>query len=116
MPSMVVLQARTQAETAWSRAEMDSVFSAATAKMLLGGSSDVAFLRDMQELLGQRELDRKSRSWSESGASTSIQREQRALITPEEMRRMPQSIGLLSYRNVRPVLLDLGAWIDRKEA
>ncbi|MFP3589782.1 TraM recognition domain-containing protein, partial [Paraburkholderia sp. SIMBA_055] len=30
---LVVLQARTQAETAWSRAEMDSVFSAATAKM-----------------------------------------------------------------------------------
>jgi len=113
---LVVLQARTQAETAWSRAEMDSVFSAATAKMLLGGSSDVAFLRDMQELLGQRELDRKTRSWSESGTSMSKQSELRALITPEEMRRMPQSIGLLSYRNVRPVLLDLDAWIDRDDA
>lgn len=113
---LVVLQARTQAETAWSRPEMESVFSAATAKILLGGSTDIPFLKDMQELLGQRELNRTSKSYSSSGTSTSLQTERQALMTPEEMRRMPQQIGLLSYRNVRPVLLDLQAWIHRKDA
>lgn len=113
---LVVLQARSQAETAWSQAEMHSVFSAATARILLGGSTDVPFLRDMQELIGQRDEERRSRSYSESGVSTSVQPERQALMSPVEMRRMPQRLGLLSYRTVRPVLLQLDAWIDRRDA
>ena len=113
---LVVLQARTQAETAWSRAEMDSVFSSATAKLLLGGSTDTAFLRDMEALLGNREEDRRSRSYSDQGTSHSVQKERLTLITAEEMRRMPQTLGLLTYRNIRPVLLELDAWIDRDDA
>lgn len=113
---LVVLQARSQAETAWSRAEMDSVFSSATAKLLLGGSTDTAFLRDMETLLGHRDADRRSRSYSDQGTSHSVQSERLALLTTEEMRRMPPSLGLLTYRNIRPVLLDLDAWIDRDDA
>jgi type IV secretory pathway TraG/TraD family ATPase VirD4 len=113
---LVVLQARTQAETAWSAAEMHSVFSAATAKLLLGGSTDTAFLKDMAELLGDREIDRRSHSYSDQGTSMSVQRERQALVTIEEMRRMPQRLGLLVYRNIRPVLLALDAWIDRADA
>jgi type IV secretion system protein VirD4 len=33
-----------------------------------------------------------------------------------EMRRMPQRLGLLSYRGRRPILLDLHAWTDRRDA
>ncbi|MGC0252152.1 TraM recognition domain-containing protein [Pseudactinotalea sp. Z1748] len=114
--TLVVLQARSQAETAWSRAEMDSVFSAATAKMLLGGSADVAFLRDMENLLGQREEIKTERSYSEGSTSRQYRHERLAVMSIEEMRRMPAKLGLLAYRRVRPVLLDLEAWIDRGDA
>ncbi|MBP2437907.1 type IV secretory system conjugative DNA transfer family protein [Microbacterium amylolyticum] len=113
---LVVLQARSQAETAWSRAEMDSVFSSATAKMLLGGSGDVSLLRDLEALLGTHQEDRRSHSWNEQGTSVSVQKEKLALMTPEELRRMPTTIGLLIYRNIRPVVLDLDAWIERRDA
>lgn len=113
---MVVLQARTQAETQWSPAEMQSVFSAATAKLMLGGSSDVAFLKDMEALLGQRDVTRRSKTYAEGGTSEQIGREHRAVVTVDEMRRMPQKLGLLSYRSRRPILLDLQAWTQRRDA
>lgn len=113
---LVVLQARSQAETSWSHAEMQSVFSAATAKLMLGGSADVSFLKDMQDLLGQRRVQRKSRTFSDQGTSEQLQQEQQQLITMDEFRRMPQRIGLLAYRNIRPVILDLDAWLDRDDA
>ena len=113
---LVVLQARTQAETQWSPAEMQSVFSAATAKLMLGGSSDVAFLKDMEALLGQRDVTRRSKTYAEAGTSEQIGREHQALVTVDELRRMPQQLGLLSYRSRRPILLDLQAWTERRDA
>lgn len=116
--TMVVLQALSQAETSWSRAEADTIWSAATAKILLGGASDVPHLRDYEALLGTRERRRTQRSWnSESvGHNTSEQLDHTPLMTIDEIRRMPQEVGLLTYRNRRAALLDLQGWIDRRDA
>lgn len=113
---LVVLQARTQAETQWSRAEMESVFSAATAKLMLGGSTDIGFLKDLEALLGTREILRRSHSYSDDSSSQQYSREQRPLVSVDELRRFPHQLGLLSYRARRPILLDLQAWGDRADA
>jgi type IV secretory pathway TraG/TraD family ATPase VirD4 len=46
--TFIVLQALSQAETSWSRAEADTIWAAATAKVLLGGASHVDHLRDIE--------------------------------------------------------------------
>ncbi|MBO1740747.1 type IV secretory system conjugative DNA transfer family protein [Leifsonia sp. TF02-11] len=116
--TFVVLQALSQAETAWSRAEADTIWAAATAKVLLGGASQVAHLRDVEALLGFRERRRTQRSWHTqyAGVSTSEQQERLPLMTADEIRRLPQDVGLLTYRNRRGVLLDLKAWDERRDA
>ncbi|MDX2377609.1 TraM recognition domain-containing protein [Microbacterium sp. LRZ72] len=116
--TFVVLQALSQAETAWSRAEADTIWAAATAKILLGGASQVDHLRDVEALLGNRERRRTQRSWSstQSGVNTSEQHDRLPLMTVDEIRRMPQSVGLLAYRNRRGVLLDLSGWDERSDA
>jgi len=116
--TFVVLQALSQAETAWSRAEADTIWAAATAKVLLGGASQVAHLRDIEALLGQRERTRESLSWStaHAGVNSSEQHERLPLMSVDEIRRMPQSMGLLAYRNRRGVLLDLAGWDERADA
>ncbi|MBG6055304.1 type IV secretory pathway TraG/TraD family ATPase VirD4 [Salinibacterium sp. CAN_S4] len=116
--TFVVLQALSQAETAWSRAEADTIWSAATAKLLLGGAAGVAHLRDIETLLGHRDRRRTQRSWSteRSGTQTSEHHDRLPLMTADEIRRLPQDIGLLAYRNRRGVLLDLSAWDQRKDA
>lgn len=116
--TFVVLQALSQAETSWSRAEADTIWAAATAKVLLGGASHVDHLRDIEALLGSRDTQRTQRSWStrELGHGTSEQHERRPLMSVDEIRRMPQTIGLLAYRNRRGVLLDLAGWDERRDA
>ena len=116
--TFVVLQALSQAETSWSRAEANTIWAAATAKVLLGGASHVDHLRDVEALLGSRQTKHTQRSWStrESGHSTSEHRERLPLMSVDEIRRMPHSVGLLAYRNRRGVLLDLAGWDERRDA
>lgn len=116
--TFVVLQALSQAETAWSRAEADTIWAAATAKVLLGGASHVDHLRDIEALLGSREMRRTQRSWStqQAGHHTSEHQERMPLMSVDEIRRMPQTVGLLAYRNRRGVLLDLAGWDERRDA
>lgn len=116
--TFVVLQALSQAETAWSRAEADTIWAAATAKLLLGGASHVDHLRDVEALLGMRDSRRTQRSWStqQPGHQTSEHNERLPLMSVDEIRRMPQTLGLLAYRNRRGVLLDLAGWDERKDA
>lgn len=116
--TFVVLQALSQAETAWSKAEADTIWAAATAKVLLGGASHVDHLRDIETLLGARDTRRTQRSWSTEhvGHQTSEQHERRPLMSVDEIRRMPQTTGLLAYRNRRGVLLDLAGWDERRDA
>ncbi|WP_243076405.1 type IV secretory system conjugative DNA transfer family protein [Microbacterium sp. SS28] len=116
--TFVVLQALSQAETSWSRAEADTIWAAATAKVLLAGASHVDHLRDVEALLGNRRTRSTQRSWSsrEAGHSTSEHHERLPLMSVDEIRRMPQNIGLLAYRNRRGVLLDLSGWDERRDA
>ena len=37
-------------------------------------------------------------------------------MTVDEIRRMPTGIGLLTYRNRRPALIELDGWIERHDA
>ncbi len=116
--TFIVLQALSQAETSWSRAEADTIWAAATAKVLLGGASHVDHLRDIESLLGSRDTHRHQRSWStrETGHSTSEHHERRPLMSVDEIRRLPPTTGLLAYRNRRSVLLDLAGWDERADA
>jgi type IV secretion system protein VirD4 len=116
--TFVVLQALSQAETSWSKAEADTIWAAATAKVLLGGASHVDHLRDVEALLGTRDTHRTQRSWSteKTGHTTTEQHERRPLMSVDEIRRMPPTVGLLAYRNRRGVLLDLAGWDERRDA
>lgn len=116
--TFVVLQALSQAETAWSRAEADTIWAAATAKVLLGGASHVAHLRDIEALLGTRDARRTERSWNtaQHGHHTSERQDRLPLMSVDEIRRMPETLGLLAYRNRRGVLLDLAGWDARPDA
>lgn len=116
--TFVVLQALSQAETAWSRAEADTIWAAATAKVLLGGASHVAHLRDIEALLGTRDARRTERSWNteQHGHHTSERQDRLPLMSVDEIRRMPEALGLLAYRNRRGVLLDLAGWDARHDA
>lgn len=114
--TMTVLQTLSQAVTAWSQAEADTIWSAATAKLILGGASNVPHLQELETLLGTRKSTTRSRNYSDSGTSTNVQAERLSVATVDELKRLPEGMGVLSYRNRRGVLLDIAGWITRSDA
>lgn len=114
--ALAVLQARKQAEVAWSAAEMHAVFGAATVTIQLGGSTDNDYLSEVQNLLGPRDVRRTSRTDSDSGTSHQEATEEKPLMTASELRRLPRRVALLITQNLRPVLLDLAKWTERDDA
>lgn len=113
---VVVLQALSQAETVWSKAEALTIWNAATAKIMLGGAGDADFLNDVVKLLGTRTVRRKSRSDSHTGASFSEQETEEAVMSVDELRRMPESISLMLSRTRRGVLMESPRWTKRPDA
>lgn len=113
---VVVLQALSQAETVWSRAEARTIWNAATVKLILGGAGDSDFLDDVVKLIGTRDVTRKSRSWSDSGKSTSEQSHTEPVISIDELRRIPESLSLMLSRTRRPVFLQSEKWTQRRDA
>lgn len=114
--AVVVLQARKQAEVAWSAAEMHAVFGAATVTIQLGGSTDNDYLSEVQNLLGPRDVRRTSRTVSDNGTSHQEDTQEKPLMTAAELRRLPRRVALLVTQNLRPVLLDLAKWTERDDA
>lgn len=115
--TLVVLQALSQAETAWSKAEAETIWSSSIAKILLGGASNIEHLRQIEGMLGTRKAEQssRSRSWGEE-ASITESFERLPVISADELRRLPEGMGLLAYKNRRGVILDMPGWIDRPDA
>jgi len=113
---LVVLQALSQAESAWSSAQAETIWSSSIVKVLLGGAGNRAHLNDISDLIGQRKVKVTSRSYADSGNTSSVQEQSEPVISIDELKRLPEGLGLLSYRNRRPVLLDLNGWVDRDDA
>lgn len=113
--TLVVLQGFSQARTAWSADEADTIWTSAIAKLLLGGASDASHLGDLERMLGTRKTKTKSHSLSTQGNSTQIGLEGVPVMSVDELRRLPTGYGLLAYKNKRGVLLEMPGWIDRAD-
>lgn len=113
---LVVLQGLAQARSVWSDAEAVTIWNSAIAKVMLGGASDTTFLQDIATLLGPRKVQAKSNSYTEESTSTSVHKQDAPVMSVADLRRLPDGMGLLTYRNRRGILLDTLPWTDRADA
>jgi type IV secretory pathway TraG/TraD family ATPase VirD4 len=114
--TLVVLQALSQARSSWSDAQAATIWSSAIVKILLGGAADYPDLDNFSKLLGHRIVKQESTSMGTWGPSISTTDHEVPLIRPDELRRLPDGLGILTSKNLRGVLLDMTGWTDRKDA
>ncbi|HEY5229335.1 MAG TPA: type IV secretory system conjugative DNA transfer family protein [Galbitalea sp.] len=114
--ALVVLQALSQARSSWSDAQAATIWSSAIVKILLGGAADYPDLDNFSKLLGNRIVKQESTSMGTWGPSISTTDHEVPLIRPDELRRLPDGLGILASKNLRGVLLDMTGWTDRKDA
>lgn len=113
--TMVVQQSLSQPRTVLGDTQADTIWASANVKLLLGGAGDTDDLRSFSDLLGPRYVKRTSESLSEQGLSWNQNETQQPLISIDELRRLPDGLGVMTGKNGRPILLDVGRWVDRKD-
>lgn len=114
--TQVVFQSMSQAATVWSESEAQTIWNSAIVKVLLGGSTDVRHMQDISNMLGERKVLHRGRSWSEDSTTHSEQRATAPVLSVDELRRLPTGMAVLAYKNIRPVLLDAKGWTKRSDA
>jgi len=120
IPTMVVLQSLAQARDRWGTEMAGAIWDSATAKIVLGGSSNASDLADISRLLGEREVMETSQSYqtgTSTGAksvSTSIRRVN--VLDPATIRTLKFGHGLLLFKSSQPIIITLRPWINRNDA
>jgi type IV secretion system protein VirD4 len=115
--TLAVLQSLAQARHRWGEHAADTIWDAATVKVVLGGLAKMRDLEDVSRLLG--EVDEATQTLSRGGSgerSSTTSMRQMPVMPPSVLRTLPFGTGILLLRQTRPLVLNLQGWPDRPDA
>jgi type IV secretory pathway TraG/TraD family ATPase VirD4 len=115
--TVTVFQSLAQARHRWGEHAADSLWDAATVKIVLGGLAKLRDLEDVARLLG--EIDEPTQTvsrgrWGDRSSSVSVR--QMPVMPPSVLRTLPFGTAVLLLRHTRPVVIDLLPWTKRRDA
>lgn len=113
---ITVLQSYRQGVRVWGEAGMDTLWSAATVKLIGPGIDDARVAEDISRLVGEHEVRTISHSRSSSGNSTSTSTRRERILDPGQIRALPRGSALLLATGARAALLRLTPWFDTTAA
>jgi type IV secretory pathway TraG/TraD family ATPase VirD4 len=93
-----------------------AILDSASARLLIGGSSDVTGLRDAQSLAGQVNEVSSGASWGGGRASVTENIRRENLFDLAELRTLPEGRAIALVGNLPPVELAVPAWWQRPDA
>ena len=115
--TLAVFQSLAQARHRWGEHAADTIWDAATVKIVLGGLAKMQDLEDVARLLG--EIDEPTRTTSRGAAgerTSSVSMRQVPVMAPSVLRTLPFGTGVLLLRQARPMVIDLSPWPSRGDA
>jgi len=115
--TMPVLQSMAQARSRWGHDDASTIWDASIVKVVLGGGSVAADLKDISALIGERDEDTDSVSVGDRGIR-SVQRSTRRvpIMPPEALRQLPFGTAAVLLRSAPVLITDLRKWESRKDA
>ena len=115
--TVAVLQSLAQARDRWGHEQAQAIWDSATLKVMLGGSSNAGDLRDVAQLMGEREhVELSTTRQSGGGRNVTESTRPRSVLEPSVIRRLRVGHGLLLLRAARPIVLTLRPWTSRADA
>ncbi|MEV4708171.1 TraM recognition domain-containing protein [Actinoplanes sp. NPDC049316] len=93
-----------------------AIADSASARLLIGGSSDVTGMRDAQALAGQVTDISSSHSWGSGRATVNESTRRENLLDLADLRTLPEGRALALVGNLPPVELTVPAWWERRDA
>lgn len=110
----VILQSYRQGVKAWGEVGMDSMWSAATKKVIGVGLDDAKFAQDVSTLTGAHYVERGSYSKSKDGGSRSWSEQREQVLDPAEIRAMRKGTALLLATGMPVAQISLRPWYAEK--
>ncbi|MEU3433104.1 TraM recognition domain-containing protein [Streptomyces sp. NPDC006863] len=110
----VILQSYRQGVAAWGEIGMDSMWSAATKKIIGVGLDDAKFAQDISNLIGPRWVERGSTSKSKEGISRSWSEQREEVMDPSRIRAMKKGTALLMATGMPVAQIGLRPWYAEK--
>ncbi|WP_331720633.1 TraM recognition domain-containing protein (plasmid) [Streptomyces sp. NBC_00161] len=110
----VILQSYRQGVKAWGEVGMDSMWSAATKKLIGVGIDDAKFAQDVSTLTGAHYVERGSYSKGKEGVSRSYSEQREQVLDPAEIRAMRKGTALLMSTGMPVAQIGLRPWYEEK--
>lgn len=108
---ITILQSWSQGVEVWGQDGMRKLWTAANAKLYLGGVDEEQFLSSLSQLIGEYELTSRSVSRSAGGTSTSVQSKRERILDVSDLRALPRGRGILLYSGAPAVLVKTVPWM-----
>ena len=114
--TLAVLQSLAQARNRWGEHAADTLWDAATVKLVLGGLAKYRDLDDVARLIGEIDelVDTNTRRTGGSSTSTTVRTV--PVLPASALRTLPFGTGVLLLRQARPAVIDLTPWTKRPDA
>jgi type IV secretory pathway TraG/TraD family ATPase VirD4 len=115
--TLAVFQSLAQARNSWGEHAADTLWDAATVKVVLGGLAKMRDLDDISRLLGDTDQPTHTISRGRTGdRSTATSQRQLPVLPPAVLRTLPFGTAVLLLRQARPAVIDLDPWTRRPDA
>ncbi|BBH67096.1 hypothetical protein ACTI_37810 [Actinoplanes sp. OR16] len=114
---LTILQSYRQGTRVWGEKGMDSLWSAATVKLVGAGIDDARFADDLSRLIGEHDVTVSSRTRDGQGqTSYQVSTRRQRILDAAQIRALPKGAALLLATGVRVAMLDLLPWYDEPRA
>ncbi|HEY3547798.1 MAG TPA: TraM recognition domain-containing protein [Propionicimonas sp.] len=115
--TLAVLQSLAQARDRWGEHAADTLWDAATVKLVLGGLGKYRDLDDVARLIGEIDELTETRTRARAGDRSSSSSIRTVPVLPASaLRTLPFGTGVLLVRQARPAVVDLRPWTARPDA
>lgn len=107
---ITVLQSYKQGVRVWGEHGMDTLWSAATIKLIGAGLDDARLAEDVSRLVGDHDVPVRSSQRGDRSTSTTVSLRRQRILPPERLRALPRGTALLLATGLRAGLLALRPW------
>lgn len=111
-----ILQSYRQGQGVWGELGMDTLWGAATIKVIGSGIDDPKLAEDLSRLVGEHEITTVSRSRGRDSGSTSTSTRRQRIIGPEDVRALPRWRALLMATGCPVAMIRTQPWFDGSQA
>ncbi len=113
---LTILQSYRQGTRVWGDAGMDTLWSAATVKLIGAGLDDAKFVEDISKLIGDFKLQTRSITSGKNNYSTSVSLQNERILGPEKVRALPKGSALLLATGCKAAMIKLLPWYAGPQA